>query len=61
MHLFWSCVWSIPSMIVEWMSYGRAGDCQSPGRNLLVVGGRRHVDRGVESWLRELVVVESGE
>ena len=48
-------------MIAERMSYGGAGDCQPPGRNILVVEGRRHVKRRVERWLSGLVVVVSGE
>ena len=50
-HLFRSCVWSIAPMIAKRASYSRAGDGEIPGRNILVVGGRRHVDRSVESWL----------
>ena len=61
MHLFRSCVWSITSMIVKRMSYSGAGDGETPSQNILVVGGRRHVERRVESWLSSVVVVESGE
>ena len=61
MHLFRSCVWPIASMIAKRMTYSRAGDGKTPSRNILVVGGQRHVKRVVESWLGSVVVVESGE
>ena len=48
-------------MIVKWVNYSRAGDSEAPSWMILVVGGRRHVRRVVESWLSGLVVVESGE
>ena len=48
-------------MVAKRTGYSGAGDGETPGRNILVVGGRRHVVRVVESWLSSLVVVESGE
>ena len=61
MHLFRSCVRSIASMIVKRASYSRAGDGEIPSRNILVVGGRRHVVRSGRELVEWLVVVESGE
>ena len=61
MHLFRSCVRSITPMIVKRTSHRGAGDGETPGRNILVVGRERHVERRVESWLSGLVVVESSE
>ena len=60
MHLFRSCVWSITSMIAKSMSNSRAGDGETPGQNVLVVGRRRHVERSRE-FVEWLVVVKSGE
>ena len=51
MHLFRSCVWPITPMIAKRTSNSGAGDGETPGRNGLVVGGRRHVEKVVESWL----------
>ena len=48
-------------MIVKRVSYSGAGDGETPSRNILVAGGRRHVERVVESWLGSVVVVESSE
>ena len=48
-------------MIAEWTNHSGAGDGETPGQTILVVGGQRHVGRVVESWLSGLVVVESGE
>ena len=48
-------------MIVKWVDHSGAGDGETPSRTILVVGGRRHDERVVESWLSGLVVVESSE
>ena len=48
-------------MIAKRMNHSGAGDGETPSQMILVVGGRRHVERVVESWLSGLVVVESGE
>ena len=60
MHLFRSCVRSIASMIAKRTSNSGAGDGETPSQNILVVGGRRHVERCRElvEWL---VVVENSE
>ena len=61
MHLFWSWVWPITPMIVEWTKHSGVGNGEPPSRTILVVGGQRHVGRVVESLLSDLVVVVSGE
>ena len=48
-------------MIAKRTSNSGTGDGETPSRNILVVGGRRHVERRVESWLSGLVIVESSE
>ena len=61
MHLFRSCVQSIAPIIAERMSYSGAGDHETPGRNILVVGGRRHVEKSSGEFVEWLVVVVSSE
>ena len=51
MHLLRSCVRSVAPMIAKRTSYGGASDGETPSRDILVVGWRRHVEREVESWL----------
>ena len=48
-------------MIAEWTNHSGADNGETPSRMILVVGGRRHVERIVESLLGSVVVVESGE
>ena len=48
-------------MIVKRTSYSGAGDGETPGQNILVVGGRRHVGKSGGELVEWLVVVESSE
>ena len=60
-HLLWSCVQSVAPMVAKRTCHSGAGDSQTPGWNILVVGGWRHLVRVVEELVEWLVVVESGE
>ena len=48
-------------MITKRASHSGAGDGQSPGRYILVVGRRRHVGKSGRELVEWLIVVESGE
>ena len=48
-------------MVVKWMDSTGTGDGETPSWTILGAGRHGHVERVVESWLSDLVIVESGE